>query len=63
MGYLDSLPEVTPAAIRQAIIYGSAVASFQVEGFGPERLLTLARDEVDARFAEFRRLTHFEAGE
>jgi hypothetical protein len=52
---------VTPVAIRRAIIYGSTVASFCVEGLGPSRLFTLTRDEVEARAAEFRRLTHFEA--
>jgi hypothetical protein len=45
------------------MIYASAVASFQVEGLGPERLLRLTRAEVDLRYAAFRQLTHFEAGE
>ena len=60
MGYLDSLDEVTPREIRRAMIYGSTVASFQVEGFGPSRLLTLTREEVDVRYRRFRELTHFE---
>lgn len=60
MGYLDAAPEVTPAAIRRATIYGSTVASFCVEGFGPERLLSLTREEVEMRYATFRNLTHFE---
>jgi sugar/nucleoside kinase (ribokinase family) len=63
MGYLDSVPAITPAEIRRAIIYGSTVASFQVEGFGPARLLTLTREEVESRYREFRMLTHFEVGE
>lgn len=63
MGYLDSVPSITPAEIRRAIIYGSTVASFQVEGFGPSRLLTLTREEVESRYREFRMLTHFEVGE
>lgn len=63
LGYLDAAPEFTPRAIRQAIIYGSAVASFQVEGIGPARLLALTRDEVDERYREFRALTHFEVAE
>jgi sugar/nucleoside kinase (ribokinase family) len=60
MGYLDSIGEVTPREIRRAMIYGSTVASFQVEGFGPSRLLTLTREEVDVRYRRFRELTHFE---
>lgn len=42
------------------MIYGSTVASFQVEGFGPSRLLFLTREEVEARYREFRAMTHFE---
>ena len=60
MGYLDSRPQVTTSEIRRAMIYGSTVASFQVEGFGPSRLLTLTREEVEARYRKFRELTHFE---
>lgn len=60
LGYLDTVPEVTAAEIRRGIIYGSTVASFAVEGFGPNRLLELRRDEVEARYREFRTLTHIE---
>lgn len=61
MGYLDSVPEVTSAEVRRGVIYGSACASFCVEGFGPARLLTLTRDEVEERHRAFRRLTYVEA--
>ncbi len=60
LGYLDTVPEVSAREIRRAIIYGSTVASFAVEGFGPNRLLELTRDEVEARYREFRTLTHIE---
>lgn len=60
MGYLDSVSEITTREIRRAMIYGSTVASFQVEGFGPSRLLTLTREEVEDRYRKFRELTHFE---
>lgn len=63
MGFLDTVGTVNSAEVRRAVVYGSAVASFCVEGFGPSRLLTLARDEVDARYAEFRKLTYFEAAD
>ena len=62
LGYLDTVEAITPSEIRRAIIYGSAVASFAVEGFGPARLLELTRDEVETRYREFRTLTHFEEG-
>ncbi|WP_322817930.1 PfkB family carbohydrate kinase [Tepidiforma sp.] len=60
MGYLDSVGVIDQQAIRRAIVYGSTVASFCVEGFGPERLLTLEREEVEQRYRQFRALTHFE---
>ena len=63
LGYLDTVPQITTAEIRRAVVYGSTVASFQVEGYGPARLLTLTRDEVELRYREFRALTHFEVGE
>ena len=37
--------------------YGSVLASFNVEEFGTERVQRLTRDEIDARFEEFRRMT------
>ncbi len=63
LGHLDTVPRITSAEIRRAVIYGSTVASFQVEGYGPDRLLNLTRAEVEARYREFRALTHFEVGE
>lgn len=60
MGYLDSVSAISPVAIRRAIIYGSTVASFCVEGLGPSRLFTLTRDEVDRRAKEFAQLVRIE---
>jgi sugar/nucleoside kinase (ribokinase family) len=60
LGYLDTVREVTVSEVRRAIVYGSTVASFSVEGFGPSRLLSLTREEVDSRYRQFRQLTHFE---
>lgn len=63
MGYLDSVDSLSTVEIRRAVVYGSTVASFCVEGMGPERLLSLTRPEIEARYREFRMLTHFEVGE
>jgi cytidine kinase len=60
MGYLASRPgEVDDAALRRAMAYGTACASFNVEGFGGERLYDLERAEVDARVAELEAMTRF----
>ncbi len=50
----------TDDAIRCAVVYGSVMASFNVEAFGSERIQKLTDAEIDARFNEFRRITHFE---
>jgi sugar/nucleoside kinase (ribokinase family) len=64
LGYLDAVRitgEHDDRALRQAMAYGSVMASFNVEDFGTTRLAGLAPSEVAERFAEFKRLTHFEA--
>ena len=60
MGYLASCSELTPENYRRAIIFGSVMASFNVESFSLDRLRTLTRKEIDDRYRAFRRLTHFE---
>lgn len=59
-GYLASQPAITPAAYKTAMFYGAVMGSFAVECFGTERLEKLTRDEVDARFAELRALSHLD---
>lgn len=61
MGYLASADQVTEAVVTRAIVAGSALASFAVEDFGLDRLLRLTPEELQSRFAAFKRLTHFEA--
>ena len=59
-GYLASQPELTPAAFRRAMFYGSVMGSFACECFGTERLQKLTRKEIDERFTVFRELTHLD---
>ena len=59
-GYLASQPELTPGAFRRAMFYGGVMGSFAVERFGTERLQQLTRKEIDARFDQFRELTHLD---
>lgn len=60
MGYLSATGNFSEASIRQAIIFGSVMASFTVEAFSLDRLHVLDYKEIEARFREFKRLTHFE---
>jgi sugar/nucleoside kinase (ribokinase family) len=59
-GYLASQNGLTPGAFRRAMFYGSVMGSFAVERFGTERLQLLTRHEIDARFEQFRELTHLD---
>jgi sugar/nucleoside kinase (ribokinase family) len=60
MGYLDSQETLDEAAMRRAMIFGSVMASFNVEEFGTERVRRLTHDEINDRFREFKRMTNFE---
>lgn len=60
MGYLAATGNLSEEAVRQAIIFGSVMASFTVEAFSLDRLRALDYKEIEARFHEFKRLTHFE---
>lgn len=60
MGYLANTGDLSEDNIRKAIIFGSVMASFNVEAFSLNRLKTLTLPEIRARYSEFKRLTHFE---
>jgi len=61
MGYLANTGNVSEEGIRQAIIFGSVMASFNVEDFSLDRLRTLQYSEIDERYRSFKAMTHFEA--
>jgi sugar/nucleoside kinase (ribokinase family) len=60
MGYLVKNGALSDAGVRQAVIYGSVMASFNVESFSLDRLKRLKQDEVEERYRAFRELTRFE---
>jgi sugar/nucleoside kinase (ribokinase family) len=60
MGYLARVGETTGETLRSAMIYGSVMASYCVEGFSYDRLRGMGHVQIDARFMAFSRLTHFE---
>ena len=60
MGHLAATRDFSDAGMRRAIIFGSVMASFNVEAFSLDRLRDLDYKEVEDRFREFKRLTHFE---
>jgi len=60
MGYLSSQQTIDEAAMRRAMIFGSVMASFNVEEFGTNRVRRLTHDEINDRFRAFKRMTYFE---
>lgn len=60
MGYLAQCGKIDETALRQAVIYGSVMASFNVEEFSCDRLRRLQPEEIRERFRQFKEFTHFE---
>jgi sugar/nucleoside kinase (ribokinase family) len=65
LGYLDGRRAagdsvLDPSILRQAMAYGSVLASFNVEDFGTERVQRLSKEEIDERMRDFQRITRFE---
>ena len=56
-GYLARRGDTSPESMREAVVVGSALASFVVEAFGPERLLTLTAEELNERLGAFHALS------
>ncbi len=61
LGYLASAAKHDEESLRQAVVMGSALASFCVEAFSLDRLVELRPDDLQERFQQFKELTHFEA--
>ena len=61
-GYLASLnqAEITFSHLRTAVVFGSVLASFNVEAFSLERLRSLTSGDIDARYEMFRQMSRFE---
>jgi sugar/nucleoside kinase (ribokinase family) len=59
-GYLAKTEDYSFENMKTAIIYGSALASFCVEKFGTERMLTLSKKEMHQRLQQFKSLTQFD---
>jgi sugar/nucleoside kinase (ribokinase family) len=60
MGYLASQGELNREVFKRAMFYGGVMGSFACETFGTERLQSLTRGEIDARFQLFRELSHLD---
>jgi sugar/nucleoside kinase (ribokinase family) len=59
MGYLSSTNNRSFTNMKRAVVYGSAMASFCVEKFGPQRLTEIRRPTIQKRVSEFVDLAKF----
>lgn len=60
IGYLAKTKDISFDNMKRAIIVGSAMASFCVEKFGPERLKEISKADIDERISEFVQLVNFD---
>src|SRR5690606_2048258 len=60
IGYLAKVGTINFNNMRNAVIFGSALASFCVEKFGTERLRELTQADISQRIARFTTLSRFE---
>lgn len=63
IGYLAKVKTINFTNMKNAIIYGSALASFCVEKFGTEQLQSLTATDIQARIKQFIALSKFEISE
>lgn len=60
MGWLARTGDLSEQNMRRAVVIGSAMGSFVVEGFSITRLLEVTREDIDRRVAEFHQLVTFD---
>ena len=59
-GYIAKTGDTSFENMKNAVIYGSTLASFCVEKFGTERMTNLSNDDVHKRLLQFKQLTQFD---
>lgn len=60
IGYIAKTKDTSFENMKTAIIVGSAMASFCVEKFGPQRMKEITKEDIDARLSEFVQLVNFD---
>jgi hypothetical protein len=59
MGFLAERDNFDAATLKEAMAYGTIVASFNVEDFSLERMKQIERADLDNRLREYRRMLSF----
>lgn len=63
VGYVAATDDISDENLRKATVYGSTLASFNVEDFSLGRIASLEDDDISNRYAEFKQIAFFEAME
>jgi sugar/nucleoside kinase (ribokinase family) len=59
MGYLSRAAKISEKNLRQAVLYATALASFNVEGFGMEKTAPLTLTAVNKRMTAFKKIISY----
>lgn len=59
IGYIAMKDDISFETMKRGVIMGSVMASYCVAEFGPERLKTVTKEDIDARLLEFEALAKF----
>ncbi len=59
MGYLAQHDDFEPHSLKMAMAYGILVASFNVEGFGLERMQDISREDIEERMVAYKKMLRF----
>ena len=60
IGYLARTGDLSEASMRRAVVYGSVLASFNIEDFGVDRMKSLTFAEIRRRYSDLRQVSFFE---
>ncbi len=60
LGYIAKTDDISESNLRKAIIYGSVIASFNVEDFSIRKLLKIKSNEIIKRYKSFGKFSHFD---
>ncbi len=59
LGHLAKTNDLSEGNLRKAVIYGTVLASFTVEDFSLNRLISITKDEISKRYQEFKEMAQF----
>lgn len=59
LGYLSNVGSLSHSTLKQAVIIGCVMASFNVEDFGVKRMKSLTHKEIKKRYMDFKRCVEF----